>query len=219
MEPLAPEEIYESLDGYSQLWEEEVDGRRISVGFRVSDIDHSDEAVWGVVEESFVTKAEFRGEEIKVPVSRSTEFSFIEHGKRQFLIVYAGKRRADRLAVRFSEILYDRRDVIVQAYIPPEKMRSLYLEKVGGVRIVVLDGLRLPGITKITLFGKDLRESNAFNEYLRNGKEVYVVYRDEEGVFGVSRMGQIVAFSRIEPEALESYLKEKIIPLTEPPPE
>lgn len=219
MEPLAPEEIYESLEGYSQLWEEEIDGRTISVGFRVANIDHSGEAVWGVVEESFISRMEFRGEEIKVPVSLTIEFSFIEYDKRQFLIVYAGKRRADRLAVRFSEILYDRRDVIVEVYIPPEKMRSLYLDKVGEVRIVILDNLRIPGLSKITLFGKDLKDSDAFMDYLKKGRESYVVYRDEEGVFGVSRMGQIIAFSRIDLETLESYLREKIIPLAEPPPE
>ncbi len=219
MEPLAPEEIYESLEGYSQLWEEEVDGRTVSVGFRVANIDHSGETVWGVVEESFISRMEFRGEEIRVPVSLTIEFSFIEYDKRQFLIVYAGKRRADRLAVRFSEILYDRRDVIVEVYIPPEKMRTLYLDKVGEVRIVILDNLRIPGLSKVTLFGKDLKDSDAFMDYLKKGRESYVVYRDEEGVFGVSRMGQIIAFSRIDSETLESYLREKIIPLAEPPPE
>lgn len=220
LEPLAPEEIFESLEGYSQLWEESLDGRSVTVGFRVASVEHSGETVWGTVEESYVTTMVFRGEEVKVPVSIVTEFSFIGYDSRQYLIVYAGKRRADRLAVRFSEILYDRRDVIVEVYIPPEKLRRLYTSGTGTVRVLILEGVRLPGIDKITLFGKDLKDSSALKDYLsKGGRESYVVYQDEEGVFGVARMGQVIAFSKIDSEKFEEYIRDKIIPLTEPPPE
>ncbi len=218
-EPLAPEEVYDSLNGYSQLWEEELDGRNVTVGFRVAELERGEDSVWGVAEESWITTTEFRGEELRIPVSSTISFTFIYEKQREFLLVYASKRLADRLAVRFSELLFDAPDRILEVYLPPEKMREVYSK--GEVRSMIIDNLRLPGIRKVTLFGEDLKNARTVKTYLTRGKgrELYVVYRDEEGVFGISRTGQIVAFSRIALEDFEAYIREKILPLAEPPPE
>ncbi len=218
LEPLSVREIYDSLHGYTQLWEEELNGRSVTVGFRVADVEMGEDTVWGTAEESWIRSVSFRDEEIRVPVSVSIGFTFIKDRRREFLIVYAGRRLADRLSVRFSELLFDRRDMIVDVYIPPEKMREIYMDA-QEIRSIILEDVRLPGVKKVTLFGDDLRNSRTLKSYLRKGRETYVVYRDEEGVFGLSRMGQLVAFSRIDDETLEAYIREKILPRTEPPEE
>jgi len=218
LEPLSVREIYDSLHGYTQLWEEDLDGRSVTVGFRIADVEMGEDTVWGTAEESWIRSVPFRDEEVRVPVSISVGFTFIREGRREFLIIYAGKRVADRLAATFSELLFDRRDMVVEVYIPPEKMREIYMDA-QELRSVILDDVRLAGLKKVSLMGDDLRNSRTLKRYLKNGREVYVVYRDSLGVFGLSRMGLLVAFSRIAEEDLEAYIREKILPRTEPPEE
>ncbi len=217
--PLTAKEIYDSLHGYTQLWEEELDGRSVAVGFRVAEVEESGDAVRGVAEESWIRRLVFRGEEMRVPASIQIPFTFIVDGRQEFLLVYASRRYAERLAARFSEILFDRHDMILDLMIPPEKLREIY-SRAAEVRSMVME-VNVAGVRKVTLFGRELVSSRIVKSYISRykGRESYVMYRDEVGVFGVSVSAQIVAFSRISDDDFEAYIREIILPRVEPPPE
>ena len=104
IEPLSFDEIREKLVNYKDIAYENIDGRIVETGWRILYVKENDKGVRGVIEESSVLKESFKGREFLVPISTETSFIFVKYGGRGFLIVFSNKRKADRIASRFSEI-------------------------------------------------------------------------------------------------------------------
>ncbi|RLF02242.1 MAG: hypothetical protein DRK00_10275, partial [Thermoprotei archaeon] len=162
---------------------------------------------------SQVLIVEYRGEKLAVPSSSRTRFEFFIYRGRTLLIVMAGGRRARRVA----RVLSDRLGAeALEARIPPERLKRLQ-EEGGLVRLVVFDMPRIPGLRRITLAGDSVADTEPYREYSSVSDVRYMVFEAEEGlVVGVSTSCAVVAFSRITEEEFLEFVKERVVPLTEP---
>ena len=214
-EGLSFEEVAAKLRGFGVLEREEVDGREVEVGFRVAQLQLVEGELRGAFEESFVASVRYRDELLRVPVSVSTEFRFVEVGGRLYLVVAARKARANRVAARLSAALAPgRRGAIVEARIPEEEFRRLYEGRPEAVKVVVFTDVRLPDVGKLTLYGSQLASSGLYSEYLKLGSVWYAVFEAEEGfVVGVTRNCVVTFFSKVDPEDAFKFVKERILPL------
>lgn len=217
VEPLSLEEVAIKLRGYGILEAEKLGEREVEVGFRVVSLEPGGEGeLRGVFEESFIASVTYRGEEVKIPVSVSTEFRFLNVGGGLFLIVAAKKARANRVASRLSMAIAAKKRAVLELHIPQERFRRLYEGRPGAVKVVVFTNVRLPDVNKLTLYGGQLSNSQTYSEYLKLGEVWYSVFEAEEGlVVGVTRNGIVTFFSKVDPEAAFKFAIEKVLPLVE----
>jgi len=219
IEPKDLDLIASKLRGLRLVEEEEVDGRVVETGVVVRDLDFGEGVLRGIVEESFIVSLRYRDEYIRVPATVEAPFEFYERGERLFLIVEAKKSRANRVAGLLSQIIADKKNAIVEAYLPHEALKALHEENPGGTRVIFFDDVKLPGVKKLSLYGEQLADTRLYQEYLKLGKIWYVVFETEDGlVVGVTRNCVVTVFSRVDPEIALDVVKEKIIPRTQPPP-
>jgi len=214
VEPLSFEELAFRLKGYGVLEVEEVGGREVEVGFRIEDLELREGDLRGVFEESFIVSLRYRGEELRVPVSISTEFRFVEMGERMFLVVAARKARANRVASRISTVISAKKGAVIEAFLQEEDLRALYEPRPEAVKVVVFTNVRLPDVDKLTLYGNQLADSELYSDYLKVGNVWYAVFETKEGlVVGITRNCVITFFSRVDLDDSFKYVKENIIPL------
>ena len=214
VEPLSFEELAFRLKGYGVLEVEEIEGREVEVGFRIEDLELREEDLRGVFEESFIVSLRYRGEELRVPVSISTEFRFVEMGERMFLVVAAKKARANRVASRISTVISAKKGAVIEALLQEEDLRALYEPRPEAVKVVVFTNVRLPDVDKLTLYGNQLADSELYSDYLKVGNVWYAVFETREGlVVGITRNCVITFFSRVDLDDAFKYVKENIIPL------
>lgn len=215
-EPVDLGEIAAKLRSYGVLEVAELEGREVEVGFRIVDLQPVERGLRGVFEESFVAALRYRGEELRAPISISTEFRFHEVGGSLFLTIAAKKARANRVASRLSAAITAgrRRGAILEALIPEESFRRLYEGRPESVKVVVFTDVRLPDVGKLTLYGNQLASSGLYSEYLKLGRVWYVVFETEEGyVVGVTRNCITTFFSRVDPEDALTFVSGRILPL------
>ena len=207
------DELLEELRGFEEVRVEEVGGRGYEVGYRVLELERREGGVGGVLEDSRILVVEYRGEKLAVPSSSRTRFEFFTYRGRTLLIVLAGGRRARRVARLLSDHLGAE---ALEARIPPERLRRLQ-EEGGLVRLVVFDMPRIPGLRRITLAGDAVTDTEPYKEYSSVSDVRYVVFEAEEGMLvGVSTSCAVVAFSRVTVEEFLDFVKDRIVPLTEP---
>ncbi|MCC6039286.1 MAG: hypothetical protein LM565_00485 [Thermofilum sp.] len=213
---VSAEEVVSRLSGYSSArGEVEFMGHRVALGARVREVAETPRGVSGVFEETMLTSVSLEGSVWRVPIQYQCGFRFVWRKGACYLLVLAGRRRARRVAEAMSYALFGEGGFVSHVYLPPEKLRRLYLAEDAIVRQLVVSDLE-EGST-VVLYGKDLKTSR-LRERLAGGREKYVVYEDPRGVFGVSSWGLVVALSDIVEEELEEYVVERILPLVEPPP-
>jgi len=217
LEPRELDVIASKLKDYRAVEVEEVDGREVEVGWRVVELKWSEGSLVGYIEESFVVEVSYRGEVLRVPASTNTYFEFYPYEGRVFLILMAKKRRANRLASLLSVVLAARKDAIVEARIPAEKLRVLHESRPGSARVIYFDDLRTPNVEKSALYGEALADTELYQKYLDLGKVWYVVFEAGEGlVVGVTRNCVITVFSRVDESIALDFIKDSIIPLIQP---
>ncbi|MHB9301410.1 hypothetical protein [Thermofilum pendens] len=190
-------------------------GKEFELGVRVEELRVEGGAVVGVLVEVYQEALDLDGESLVVPVKRRVRFAFVEYKGSLYLLVFAGRRLASRVAELLSENIYGSGGEIYGTYLSPEALRRIY----GGkeVRQVVFESAEGRGLRTAVLYGEDLASALG-EEFARNRSEKYVVYRDDAGVFGVSRNGVVVCFSPLTLEEIIEYLSEEVLPLLEPPP-
>ncbi|MCD6458675.1 MAG: hypothetical protein DRJ44_01560 [Thermoprotei archaeon] len=210
--------IASKLKNYKMVEIEEINGREVETGFEIVSLEERDGKLVGNVIESFIVSLSYKGEEFRAPVSVSTLFEFYRYRDRILLIIAAKKPRANRIASIFSTILSARKAAILEAQIPAETLKALHEERPGSTKVVFFDGVKLPGVDKLSLYGEQLADTTLYSEYLKLGKVWYVVFEAEEGiVIGVTRNCVVTFFSKIDIDSALDYIREKIIPLTVKP--
>uniref|UniRef100_A0A7J3X7L2 Uncharacterized protein n=2 Tax=Thermofilum pendens TaxID=2269 RepID=A0A7J3X7L2_THEPE len=216
LEEVSAEDVLSRLSGYSSArGEVEFMGHRVALGVRVREVAEAPRGVSGVFEETVLVSVSVEGSVWRVPLQYQCSFRFVWERGACYLLVLAGRRRARRVAETMSYALFGEGGLVSHVYIPPEKLRRLYLAEDASVKQLVVSGLE--GGSTVVLYGRDLRASK-LREQLAGGRETYVVYEDPQGVFGVGSWGFVVALSNIGEEELEEYLIERVLPLVEPPP-
>jgi len=134
-----------------------------------------------------------------IPVRREVYFSIYDYRDGQYLIVFEKKRRANKVAMKMSEIIFIKGDMILEARIPHEILKGLHESAPEATKVIYFDNLDLPNINKIALYGDALADTSLYSEYLKHGLIWYVVFQHKETgyIVGITRNAIVAMFTNI----------------------
>jgi len=215
-EEVSPGESARRLRSYRvSLGDLEFLDMRVELGVAIRDVVETPEGVSGVFEEVLPVSIEVDTVSARIPVRVRNSFRLAWVRGACYALVFAKRRRALRVADSLSHALFGEGGRLQAMYIPPEKLRRLCSREGVKVRQVVLKSYG-EGLKTAVLYGVDLQLQELRKRFAES-REVYVVYEDDVGVFGVGSAGYVVTFSMLTEKELEEYIADKIIPLLEPP--
>lgn len=156
-----------------------------------------------------------RGGERLVVKTLEAPFLFQVHRDRTLLIILEKKRTANNIANQLSKILFISTGGIVEAKIPPETLRRFHEANPEDTKVIFFDGVDIPNVDKLSLYGSQLADTALYNEYLTHGSIWYIVFKSRKYgiVAGVTRNSVVTAFSDVKPKDFIEYIKEEIFPL------
>jgi len=155
------------------------------------------------------------GELRNIPIRREVPIIFIEYRGAEYLIIFEKKPRANKIAIKISEILFIRGDMIIEAFITHETLKSLHESAPEATKVIYFDNVDLPNINKLALYGDSLADTSLYNEYLKHGLIWYVVFqhRDTGYVVGITRNAIIAMFTNITLDEFQDFILRHILPL------
>ena len=204
--------IYEKLSSFSNM--EEVEGIELRESF--NDIKIVGSVLKGFFIYDEMASMNIAGELKDLPIRREIYLSIVDYRGDQYLIVFEKKRRANKIAIKISEILFIKGDMIVEANIPHEILKSLHESTPEATKVIYFDNVDIPNINKLALYGEALADTSLYANYLNHGKIWYVVFqhRDTGYIVGITRNAIIAMFTNISIEDFLDFIIRHILPLT-----
>jgi len=175
-----------------------------------------------------------RGERVRVPTTSEAPFFFVQRGAEEaqgeeeeekgqsgeikiktLLTIMDKKSRANNIANQLSKILFLRTGKIVEAQIEPARFARFHEDNFKDTKIIFFDGLGIPNIKKLSLYGSELGNTSAYSDHITRGKIWYTVLKSRRGglVVGVTRNGVVTIFSKARKDEFIEYVKEEILEL------
>jgi hypothetical protein len=215
--PLA--EISAGLEGFreeEQYTEGEVELELVT---EVVNVSVTEDILTGLYSYDYVVHNYHRGKILPSPATKEVLFAFTEHEGRTYLTVVDKKAIANRLANRLSEIAFGEMGVIVEARILPETLKEFHLENPESTKVIFFENMDIPNINKLSLYGPDIVGTSLFEEYGARGDPWYILTRSKKygHTVGVVRDGSVTLFNSVDQGQYLQYIKEEIIPMTQPP--
>ncbi len=215
--PLA--EISAGLEGFreeEQYTEGEVE---LDLVTEVANVSVTEDILTGLYSYDYVVHNYHRGKILPSPATKEVLFAFTAHEGRTYLTVVDKKAIANRLANRLSEIAFGEIGVIVEARILPEILKEFHLENPESTKVIFFENMDIPNINKLSLYGPDIVGTSLFEEYGARGDPWYVLTKSKKygHTVGVVRDGSITLFNSVDQGQYLQYVKEEIIPMTQPP--
>jgi len=160
----------------------------------------------------FVVK--HRGKAVPIPRTYEAPFSFEVFGERLFLTIYEKKARANNIANEMSKALFMSLGEVVEARIKPETLKKFHEDNLEA-KILFFDGIDLPNISKLSLYGEGLGTTSLYSDYLTHGQIWYAVVRSRKYgyVVGVTRNCVVTCFSKTDISEFKSYVRNEVFPL------
>ena len=215
--PLA--EISAGLEGFreeEQYTEGEIELELVT---EVVNVSVTEDILTGLYSYDYVVHNYHRGKILPSPATKEVLFAFTEHEGRTYLTVVDKKAIANRLANRLSEIAFGEMGVIVEARILPETLKEFHLENPESTKVIFFENMDIPNINKLSLYGPDIVGTSLFEEYGARGDPWYILTRSKKygHTVGVVRDGSVTLFNSVDQGQYLQYIKEEIIPMTQPP--
>jgi hypothetical protein len=156
-----------------------------------------------------------RGEPVPVPRTYEAPFTFNMYNDRMFLTVYDKKNRANNIANEMSKAVFMSLGQVVEARIDPETLRKFHEANFEDTKVIFYDGVDLPNITKLSLYGAELGNTSLYSDYLTHGKLWYIVFKSKAYgyVFGLTRNCILTGFSRMELSEFKNFMTSQVFPL------
>lgn len=131
------------------------------------------------------------------------------------LTVLEKKHRANMIANMISEILFIKRGLITEATFSAENMKRFHEENPESTKVIFFDGVDIPGICKLSLYGDNLKDTTLYTEYLKRGKIWYIVTTSRSyGItVGIARNGVVVAFGNVGEGDFIRFIEDEVLPL------
>ncbi|MBO3757656.1 MAG: hypothetical protein QXS21_00765 [Thermoproteota archaeon] len=132
-----------------------------------------------------------------------------------FLIVAEKKQVANSVANLFSNILFLTVGGIVNAEISPEVLAKYQKQNSSSTKVIFFDGLNLPNLEKISLYGPSLSDTNLYADYMERGKIWYTVLTSAKNnyVVGITRDCVVTIFNKVGVEDLFAFIEEEVLQL------
>ncbi len=203
--------IYDKISNYRVS--EEVDGVVIEKFFR--DLSYSGNLLKAEYVYDEPMEIDVGGEVKLLPRRRYALLAFTEYEGNIYVIILEKKFRANRIALQLSDILFIRRDMVLEAYTTHEILKGLHESNPESTRVIYFDNVDIPNIKKLALYGRSLADTNLYSRYLEHGLIWYVVFEHRETGFvvGITRNMIIAMFSNITSDEFIDFIIEHLIPL------
>lgn len=195
---------------------QEINGKEYEVGSSISSLEKIENGLRGKYEESFILNFKYHDEDMLVPITVITPFEFIEKENITYIIIFAKKNRANRVANFFSTILTAEKNKILEIEISHKTLQKIVEERKEYIKVIFFDNVKIPGINKLSLYGRNILDTQQYEEYIKIGKIWYVVLEFSDNiVIGLTRNGIVTFFSKIIEEDAFKFIEEKILPLSQ----
>ena len=173
----------------------------------------------GLYSYDYVVHNYHRGSVLPSPATKEVLFAFTELDGRIFLAVVDKKAIANRVANRLSEIAFGAMGVIVEARILPDTLKEFHLANPESTKVIFFENMDIPNINKLSLYGPDIVSTSLFEEYAARGDPWYVLTKSKKHghTVGLVRDGSVTLFNSVDQGQYLLYVKEDIIPMTQPP--
>lgn len=181
----------------------------------VKGLELKENVLRGFFSEDFIITKFYRGEFKSIPITVENPFIFIRRGRETLLFIVGKKFRANNVANKLNEIVFIEPGMIVEAEIPHEVLKSLHESNPEATKVVYFDGIDIPNVNKLALYGAALADSTLYAEYLRHGKIWYVVFdfKKHDLTVGVTRNCVVTVFNPVEENKFIDFTLSYIIPL------
>lgn len=181
----------------------------------ITNLSQGEKSLTGLYAHDAVSYVYHRGKRVPVPATTEAMFNFTAREGDVLLSVLQEKWTAGRIANEFSKILFDRKGRIIEAEIPPDALRSFHEQNPGGTKVAFFEGMGIPNLDKLSLYGPDLIETDLFDEYASRGNLWYIVMTSKKHghVVGITRNAIVVIFNKVTPKGYLDYVTDEVFPL------
>jgi len=212
-------DISATLEGYRVEEEYKEDDFELDLITEVANISIVDETLTGLYSYDYVTHHYHRGKVAPSPVTKEVLFSFTTHEGRDYLTVVDKKALANSVANRLSDLIFGELGVIVEARILPGTLKKFHLENPESTKVIFFENMDIPNLNKISLYGPDVVDTNLFKEYTARGDPWYILTKSKKHnhTVGLVRDGSVTIFNTVDQGQYLNYIKDEIIPMTQPP--
>lgn len=203
------------LKGYRQEEEFSHGDEKVTLITEIGELVLGSDHLEGTFFQDIPFTVKHRGGERLVIKTIEAPFLFQINGERILLVILEKKRTANNIANQLSKILFISTGSIVEAKILPETLRRFHEANPEDTKVIFFDGVDIPNVDKLSLYGSQLADTALYNEYLTHGTIWYIVFKSRKYgiVAGVTRNSVVTAFSEVKPREFLEYIKEEIFPL------
>lgn len=192
-----------------------VEDQSFSLVSEISDLAIAKDTLEGTFSFDSVFTVNQHGKATPLVRTYQAPFSFQLFEKRLFLTVFEKKNRANSVANEMSKALFMSLGQIVEAKIQPDELKRFHEENFDNTKVIFFDGVDLPNISKLSLYGEALGNTTLYNDYLTHGQLWYIVFqsRRQGYTIGLTRNCIVTSFSRVDLPDFKSFIKQEIFPL------
>lgn len=215
--PLA--DISVGLEGFRKEEEYKEGDVELKLVTELANVSINEDIMTGLYSYDYVVHNYHRGKILPSPATKEVLFAFAELDDRTYLTVVDKKAIANRIANRLSEIAFGEMGVIVEARILPETLKEFHLANSESTKVIFFENMDIPNINKLSLYGPDIVGTSLFDEYTARGDPWYVLTKSKKygHTVGLVRDGSVTLFNSVDQGQYLQYVKEEIIPMTQPP--
>jgi hypothetical protein len=207
--------LTEKLQGY-RVVEVFAEGQQdFDLVTEITNLSQGGKSLTGLYSHDTVSYVYHRGKRVPTPATTEAMFNFTAREGEVLLSVLQEKWTAGRIANEFSKILFERKGRITEAEIPPDSLRSFHEQNPGGTKVAFFEGMGIPNLDKLSLYGPDLIETDLFDEYASRGNLWYIVMTSKRHghVVGITRNAIVVIFNKVTPKEYLNYIADEVFPL------
>ena len=215
--PLA--DISTGLEGFREEETYQEGEVELELVTEVANLSITEGILTGLYSYDYVTHNYHRGTVLPSPATKEVLFAFTEFEERTYLTVVDKKAIANRVANRLSEIAFGEMGVVVEARILPETMKEFHLANPENTKVIFFENMDIPNINQLSLYGPDIVRTSLFEEYSARGDPWYVLTKSKRHghTVGLVRDGSVTLFNSVDQGQYLQYVKEEILPMTQPP--
>ncbi len=203
------------LKGYMTEDEFAYEDQKVPLVTEITKLALTLDSLQGVFSHDVAFTVQHRDGSKLVTKTMDAPFLFAKHGERIFLIVLEKKAIANNIANILSKVLFIAAGSIVEAKIEPATLKKFHEQNPEDTKVMFFDGVDIPNISKLSLYGSGLADTSLYNEYSKHGGIWYMVFKSRRYgiVVGVTRSAVVTAFSEVKEAEFFSYIKEEVFPL------
>ena len=205
--------IAEKLSGYKS--EQPVEGSDLTLLTEIRDLITQQDELSGTISRDVPVRLHKRGELEVTFKTVDIPFLFKQRNTGMLLFVAERKPVANATANMFSSILFLSLGGVLNAEIPPKALESYHRKNPQGTKVMFFDGLEIPNLDKISLYGPSISDTPLYPTYVSQGSIWYVVVTSSRYgyVVGITRDGVVTVFNTISVEDFLRFAKDEVFEL------